>query len=256
MRAEQTERFLTFCCEMGRHLIQNGAEIYRVEEAAARMLAAYGYREVEVFAIPSVIILNIQAEDRSHTKAVRIRASANNLDKLDRLNALCRRVCRETPPAEEAEAMLRDIVEAPAYPAWVSYLGHGVGAAFFTLFWGGGGWDALTAFFCGLAVRATVGFLRRRNTNIFFTNVCASMLLMAVPLALIALGCPLRLDMIVIGAIMLLVPGIAITNVMRDVIAGDFLTALTKFAEVMIVSMAIAIGIAIPVGLARLLGGL
>ena len=50
--------------------------------------------------------------------------------------------------------------------------------------------------------------------------------------------------------------GIAITNVMRDVIAGDFLTALTKFAEVAIVAMAIAIGIALPVGAVRaLLGG-
>ena len=47
----------------------------------------------------------------------------------------------------------------------------------------------------------------------------------------------------------------AITNVMRDVIAGDFLTAVTKFAEVMIVAMAIAIGIALPVGAAKLLLG-
>ena len=54
---------------------------------------------------------------------------------------------------------------------------------------------------------------------------------------------------------MLLVPGIAITNVMRDVLSGDFLTALTKFAEVMIVAMAIAIGIAIPVGIGRMLFG-
>ena len=54
---------------------------------------------------------------------------------------------------------------------------------------------------------------------------------------------------------MLLVPGIAITNVMRDVLAGDFLTALTKFAEVLIISMALAVGIAIPVSLARFFWG-
>ena len=64
-----------------------------------------------------------------------------------------------------------------------------------------------------------------------------------------------RIRRVVIGTIMLLVPGLAITNVMRDVISGDFLTAITKFAEVMIVAMAIAIGIAIPIGAARMLFG-
>ena len=94
------------------------------------------------------------------------------------------------------------------------------------------------------------------NANIFFTDICASAFLSVLPTALFCLGAPVQPDRIIIGAIMLLVPGIAITNVMRDVIAGDFLTALTKFAEVAIVAMAIAIGIALPVGAVRaLLGG-
>ena len=93
------------------------------------------------------------------------------------------------------------------------------------------------------------------NANIFFTYVCTSMLLVLVPLILVYLGLNVHLDKIVIGAIMLLVPGLAITNVMRDVLSGDFVTALTKFAEVLIVAMAIAIGIAIPVGFARMLLG-
>ena len=75
------------------------------------------------------------------------------------------------------------------------------------------------------------------------------------PLVLVWLGVPVQMDKMVIGAIMLLVPGIAITNVIRDVLAGDFLTALTKFAEVLIISMALALGIAIPVGISRLLMG-
>ena len=91
------------------------------------------------------------------------------------------------------------------------------------------------------------------SVNTFFTNVCASMLLVTVPVLLRSFGVPVHLDRVVIGAIMLLVPGIAITNAMRDVLAGDFLTALTRIAEVMIVSVAIAIGIAIPAGLARML---
>ena len=66
MKLNKTEQYLNFCCEIGRELIQNGAEIYRVEEAAYRILAAYGYTDVEVFAIPSCIILNIQDEERNY----------------------------------------------------------------------------------------------------------------------------------------------------------------------------------------------
>ena len=53
--------------------------------------------------------------------------------------------------------------------------------------------------------------MKRMNANIFFIYVCASIFLVIVPLALSYLGCPIQMDKIVIGAIMLLVPGIAIT---------------------------------------------
>ena len=61
----------------------------------------------------------------------------------------------------------------------------------------------------------------------------------------------------IIGTIMLLVPGIAITNGMRDVLVGDFLTALTRFAEVVIVAMGITTGVAAAITVTRFfLGGL
>ena len=255
MKTEKTEQVLNFCCEMGRQLIQNGAEIYRVEDSINRLLTAYGYRDTEVFAIPSCVILNILDEGHNYTKSIRIRSSFINLDKLERLNSLCRRVCRERPEPEAAFSLLHTISSAPSYPQLASYLAHGFVAIFFTLFWGGTALDACLAFLCGAAVKASVAYLSRFETNIFFTYVCSSMAMVLPPLILSYLGVPIHMDKMVIGAIMLLVPGIAITNVMRDVLAGDFLTALTKFAEVLIISMALAVGIAIPVSLARFFWG-
>ena len=147
------------------------------------------------------------------------------------------------------------VVHAPNYPDWISYPGHGFVATFFTLFWGGTLLDSIIAFFCGLIVKATVSKLSRLNTNVFFTNICTCVALEIGPLLLVRLGLPIHTDMITIGCIMLLVPGIAITNAMRDILAGDFLTALTKCAEVVIVSVAIAVGIAIPIGIFRLFPG-
>ena len=251
----ETEKLLNFSCEMGRQLLQNGAEIYRVEESVRRLLAAYGRENTEVFAIPSCIILNIQEEDRNYTKSVRIQTVSNNLRKLSNLNALCRLLCRETPPAEECLRRMEQIVKEPTYPLLTGFMAHGLVAFFFTLFWGGDLLDAAAAFPCGLVIQAVMIFMRRLRANEFFSNLSAAMLASAEPLLLSWAGIPVNVDEIIIGTIMLLVPGIAITNVMRDVLAGDFLTALTRFAEVLIVGMAITIGVAMAITLTRFLSG-
>lgn len=252
----ETEKLLNFSCEMGRQLLQNGAEIYRVEESMRRLLSAYGRTETEVFAIPSCIIVNIQEGERNYTKSVRIKTVSNNLRRLSNLNALCRWLCREAPPIEECRRRMDQILAEPVYAPATGFLAYGLVAFFFTLFWGGAPADAAAAFPCGLAVRAVLVSMRRLHANEFFTNLAAAMLSSLVPLALSWAGAAVSVGAIIIGTIMLLVPGIAITNVMRDVLAGDFLTALTRFAEVLIVGMAITVGVAMAITLARFLSGL
>ena len=252
----ETEKLLNFTCEMGRSLLQNGAEIYRVEESIHLILKAYGYQQTEIFAIPSCIIINIQGGARNHNKAIRIKTAANNLHRLNNLNALCREICAETPSMEVANRRLRQVMEEPTYPWQVSYLAHAMVAFFFTLFFGGTILDALVAIPCGMAVKFTVFRMKRLRANAFFTNLLTAALLTCSPLLAIAAGLHVNLDAVIIGGIMLLVPGVAITNVMRDVLSGDFLTAVTRLAEVLIVAMAIAVGVAIPITAVRIFTGI
>ena len=252
----ETEKLLNFTCEMGRSLLQNGAEIYRVEESIHLILKAYGYQQTEIFAIPSCIIINIQGGARNHNKAIRIKTAANNLHRLNDLNALCREICAKTPSMEVANRRLRQVMEEPTYPWQVSYLAHAMVAFFFTLFFGGTLLDALVAIPCGMAVKFTVFRMKRLRANAFFTNLLAAALLTCSPLLAIAAGLNVNLDAVIIGGIMLLVPGVAITNVMRDVLSGDFLTAVTRLAEVLIVAMAIAVGVAIPITAVRIFTGI
>lgn len=251
----ETEKLLNFVCEMGRHLLQNGAEIYRVEESVYLILKAYGYQQTEIFAIPSCIIINIQGGSRNHNKAIRIKTTTNNLHRLNALNALCREICAETPSVERANQRLRQVVEEPGYPKTVSYLAHAAVTFFFTLFFGGTLLDAVIAIPCGMVVKFAVFHMKRLRANAFFTNLLAAAMLTSIPLVLMGMGVGVNLDMVIIGSIMLLVPGIAITNVMRDVLSGDFLTAVTRLAEVLIIAMAIAVGVAIPITGARIIAG-
>lgn len=256
MKPNYVDQCLNFCCGIARELVRNGAEMYRVEESARRILDAYGFESPEVFAIPACILITVQSDGHNYTKSVRIHSSANNLDKLEKLNSLCRRVCMEHTDLPEAASRLREIMAEPDYPLPVSYLGYGSVAFFFTLLFGGGLFDAAVSFFCGLIVKLTTSKLTKMNANVFFVNLIASMFLVTIPVFLRFLVVPVHPDKVIIGAIMLLVPGVAITNVMRDVIVGDFLTAISKLAEVLIVALAIALGIALPYAFARMLFGM
>ena len=105
-------------------------------------------------------------------------------------------------------------------------------------------------------VKLVVTAMRRAQINVFFTDMLACMVLALGPEILLRLGCPIQADRIIIGTIMLLVPGIAITNGMRDVLVGDFLTALTRFAEVVMVALSIAVGVAAAITVTRYAAGL
>ena len=57
------------------------------------------------------------------------------------------------------------------------------------------------------------------------------------------------MDMISIGNIMLLIPGIALTNSLRDMFSGNTLAGLMRFIEALLLAMTIAFGFALVAGL-------
>ena len=248
------DNLLDFVCELGIRLLRNGAEIYRVEESVRRVLEIYGVDGINVFAIPSLILINFSAAGHNYSKSVRVRGTINNMERLNLLNALCRKICDGVLDFEQAKQELHAIERRPLYPLWASYLAYGAAAFFFALFWGGSVWDATAALVSGLIVKFALNVTMKFKTNLFFSNVVAGCFLAVVPILCQTLYPNyFHLDMIIIGTIMLLVPGVAIANVMRDVLAGDTLTALTKFTEVLIIGLGIAIGLAIPMSLLKLL---
>ena len=110
------ELALNTITEMGYVLLRNGAEIYRVEESMQRLCSAYGLEEGEVFAISSCIIFSFQdGQGRNYSRIKRVLERGTDLDKVEKLNALCREVCAKTPPIEEVAARLREIQSGKRY---------------------------------------------------------------------------------------------------------------------------------------------
>lgn len=241
-------KLLDFVAEMGCALMSSGAEIYRVEESMRRLLNAYRMDTAEVFAIPSCVIVSASAPDGcAVTRMRRVGAHGTDLEALERCNALCRRLCKQPLPLHEARILFSGLSERlPRYPLWRILLGYGLAPAFFAPLSGGNLRDALGAALGGLAVGVCVLYGGRlTGSNSFFrTAVCAALASLAA-LFFVHIGIGRHVDTVTISVLMLLVPGLALTNAMREMMGGDTISALARMADAILTAGAIALGVAL-----------
>ena len=124
-------------------------------------------------------------------------------------------------------------------------LGYGTAPAFFAPLFGGGLRDLACAFLCGLAVGLCLLYGGKFiGANSFFRTAVCSAVAAFLALALVEAGLGESVDVVTISTLMVLVPGVALTNAMREIMAGDTFSALSRTADAILVASAIALGAA------------
>ena len=230
---------------MGYHLAMSGAETFRVEDTVHRILGAYGI-ECEVFAIPNSISVSLEAANGKPLMVLRrIGFHGNDLEKLEKLNALSRRICAEKPAPDEAFRWLRETLDdCRTYRTGVYYLGNILAGMGFCIVFGGALRDCLWAGLIGLIIGLVSRFMDSREANPFFSTMLASCLMALPAYAAAGLGWLNSPDAAIIGTLMILVPGLLITNSMRDIIYGDTNSGIFRIVQVFLTALAIALGTA------------
>ena len=243
--------------DLGYELAMSGAEIFRVEESVSRVLSAYGLN-AEVFAIPNYLIVTVLTKKGLPiTRMRRIGSHGNDLDSVERLSALSRSFCLHTPAPQEAQQQLADtLANRRAYSPAMLGLGNFLGAFGFCLFFGGSVPDALCAGVCGLLVGLVTEVLGKRRVSQFFITIAAAFFMAWLAYGLGVARICQRTDAVIIGALMILVPGLLFTNAMRDIIYGDTNSGLNRVVQVFLVAAAIALGTAGAWNLSSLLWGM
>lgn len=237
------QKLLNIAIDLGHFLLESGAEIYRVEESIQRVLYAYGIKHVDVFAIPSNITVTItMADDTCFTRLRRIYSRGTNYQMVEELNSLSRYICEQRPPVEEIRLKLKEIRHKPVYSDWAMILAFAGISFAFTLFFGGNLRDSIVALFAGALIRVVIGGMEHLHTNGFFINLINSLLVTLIALLAVRYHLADHSDYIIIGTLMTLVPGVAITNSMRDVIAGDLMAGMVRGLEALLVALALALG--------------
>ena len=239
------DALLTCILDMGEILLTSGAEIIRVEDTLNRLCSAYGFTQINVFSITSSIVLTAHCpDDRVITQTRRIPARDTNLAKVEKVNALSRRICKTPLSVSEFREEVAKVRAVGTYPQWILCLSYVVISATFCVFFGGSAWDSFAAAISGLVVFFIQLFLRKLKMNGVLHSLLASAMTALVVVFLVKLGIGHTPSNITIGNIMLLIPGVAFTTALRDLTNGDTLSGLLGLSEAVIKAIAIAIGFA------------
>ncbi len=240
----EIEKLLDVGIRAGRMLLESGAEVYRVEETMIRICTGLACTdEVDSYVTSTGIMLSIGYNGQVFSKISRIKNRNVNLHCVARINALSRNIQIQDYSLEEVEQQLNKIEKEPKYSVWMTTLFGGIGAAGFALFFDGGMLEAVISFAIGILIRLLVSLLSMMKMNDFINNVIASMLLAILSIFFKKVFLVIDVNVVVISGIMLLIPGLAFTNAIRDTIAGDYLSGVSRVMETLVCACAIALGV-------------
>ena len=237
------DKILHVSTHAGKILLESGAETYRVEETIVRICKSFGVDFAESYVTPTGIMVSIyDVEKNTKTLITRVKNRSNNLQKIHLVNDLSRDLAINKYSVCEVENQLKDIDNSKVYSNFVTLLCSGFAAACLTVLFGGGVKDCIACFFIGLVIRLMAVTADKLLINSFFVNAIGGAVAAGAAILFHSIGLGVNVNHVIIGSIMLLVPGLTITNAIRDTIAGDLLSGLTRAAEAVFIAISIAIG--------------
>jgi len=240
---DERQKLISCMLDIGKAMFKSGAEISRVEDTLIRIGTSYGAKRVNAFALASLILVSIEFSDGEEiTRTRRIRKGLqNDFVKLEAFNALSRKFCNGNMSVDSLyDEYLSISSQKPS--KFIIYAGSALASGAFALFFGGNIYDSVISALFGLLIC----LLQQKFTPLCRNNITFVVITSFITGLGISLLCEFlpftNADKIMIGDIMLLVPGIAITNSVRDIFVGDTITGSMSFVESILSAGALAAG--------------
>jgi uncharacterized membrane protein YjjP (DUF1212 family) len=241
----EAKQAIDICLLAGKMILQSGGETSRVEETMMRLTAALGYPNAHSFVTPTVILFSID-DHEPNTRIFRISERSTDLRKLAEVNDISRKIAEGELRPKEAYERLKQLDEAKrSYPFALQAAAAALVSGCFLLMFRGGWPDFIPAVLAGGVGYIAFVWINRFVAVKFFAEFLAAFVLGAMSRLLVNYGLGYNLDTIIISSVMPLVPGVLITNAVRDLMAGHLLSGTSKGAEAFLTAFAIGAGIAI-----------
>ena len=241
----------------GKIIMENGGETYRAEETVARMGRGFGLSEVESFAVPSGLFISYRKQDGNlETGVKRVRRLGRNLSRVDEANRVSRLAAAGKMDAVRALEKLRDVESMPgSFAGWWRLPAAFLCAAGFSALFGGSWLAMAAAGVTAMLVQLMEMFLGHLHMRGLAASVLGGMLTTLLP-NLLALAVPsLQTELVIAGAVMPLVPGLAMTNAVQDTMRGDMVSGLSHGAQAILTACLIAGGALLALALMKVITG-
>ncbi len=243
----------------GQIMMSSGAETHRVEDTISRILQTTGFSQADAFVLPTGITVTL-SDDKKETLSItrRIAPGTNNLSKIYLVNNVSRDFCGGKITLDEAKSRLEKIKNEHFYGIAMKAIGVMLATSMFSLLYGGSIADAAVALLAGLVMSFENYYLRKFIGMDFLCDVLCAATITVVSLLCVygamKTGTELHPQYIIVGGIMPLVPGVAITNAVRDVLQGDFISACARMVEAFMIAAAVAVGVGAGIFFCRKVG--
>ncbi|MBQ9832657.1 MAG: threonine/serine exporter family protein [Clostridia bacterium] len=237
------EKVLQCAMDIGEQMLICGGEVHRVEDSVKRICLACGAKRVDPFIITSCMIVTVtDTEGSSYTQTRRITSMGANNEMLHNLNQLSRRICALGHIPDDYEKAFDNVSNSKKYPTYVLALANMLMAGVFTLFFLGTLTESLISVIVGGVIFLVSFLIDKTHLNNIFSKYISALAATAFAVAALRLGLVTSIDKIIIGCIMLLIPGSGLTNGLRDLFTGDSIAGLLRSIEAVLCALAIAAG--------------
>lgn len=249
-KKENDEAVLELALLAGHILLENGAEIFRVEETISRICKYYGVESGNAFVLSNGIFMtggNMREE--FFAKVQHIPVSGTHLDKVAAVNQLSREIEHGKYTIVEAAEELERIRLMPGKSPLVLILASGIGSGAFCYLFGGNPGDSMAAFLTGVILYLYILYISGPHLSKIVGNIGGGILSTLLCGLFFRLSIGQHLNFMIIGSIMPLVPGVAFTNAIRDMADEDYISGSVRMMDALLCFICIAIGVGIGISL-------
>lgn len=235
---------LMLALKAGRILLENGAEVFRAEDTVCRICRYYGFQSASVFVLSNGIFLTCGDEkEPQFARVLQIPVNHVNLRRVAEVNELSRRIEQGRYTLNEIRAELERIEILAPVDRRIQVLVAGVCGACFSHVYGGGWQEALCTAVTGVLLYAYLLYLGKPHFSKIVCYILGSAWVSFLNILFYTVGFANHLDAMMVGSLILMVPGVAFTNGIRDVAVGDYISGSVRLLDALLIFFCIAIGV-------------
>jgi len=239
----EVKKIIDIALTAGEILFVNGAESYRIEETVAKICESYGFTG-ECLSMSSGILVSVEdSELNKITSMKKARQKHVDLYRIELINSFSRELKKNPLSYEEAKIILNKIDQAPNFSFWVRTIAACMTGFIYTIFFNGSIIDAFAALIICIIVYIMLENISELGFFQFLEFYLAGLAIGGASIFAQMLIPSINKNNVISGSIMMLIPGVTLTNGIKDALYGYFFSGISKFCEAMLVIIAVCVGI-------------